>query len=175
MNDDQPDRLHNLLFGVRRSARYHARRVRFYRRFDKTVRVLTVISGAGVITAAMADAIGDEWVKVFAAIVAGVAAIDLVIGSTTCAVDHERLRQRFIELERRIVLAGDQVAAEAIDGFIAERLAIEMTEPPILRTLDILCHNELARAMGCDESEQKPVPWLNRRLADFLDFGPVAP
>ena len=49
------------------------------------------------------------------------------------------------------------------------RLDIESDEPPVLRTLDVICHNELAKSMGRDDSIYK-VGFFKRRLAQFISF-----
>ena len=50
------------------------------------------------------------------------------------------------------------------------RLEIEAGEPPPLRVLDAICHDELALAMGYDENERVNVSRLQRLLADYVDF-----
>ena len=46
-----------------------------------------------------------------------------------------------------MVRAGDAVAPEQLAELGARRLQIEATEPPILRVLDAMCHNELLTAL----------------------------
>jgi hypothetical protein len=59
--------------------------------------------------------------------------------------------------------------------FSENRLAIEVDEPPILRVLDLLCHNEQARAQGEKQSELYPIRWHERLMAPWLsDLGLVA-
>ena len=52
----------------------------------------------------------------------------------------------------------------------ARRLQIEATEPPILRVLDAMCHNELLTALGGDEGQRARVTRLQRWLANWADF-----
>ena len=40
---------------------------------------------------------------------------------------------------------------------------------PLLRVLNILCHNELALAMGVKRSKLYKVPWYKRVVAHFVD------
>lgn len=169
MNDEQLDRLHNLLFGVRRSVRYHSHRIRFFDGLNKTVRVLTSVSGAGVVASVLSARLGAGWTNGFAAAVASAAALDLVIDSAEKARLHASLYRDFIDLERRIVLAGKALDDSALDRFDGDRLVLESKEPPVLRVLDVICHNELLRAMG-EGGRAVRVSRLQRALAQFLDF-----
>jgi hypothetical protein len=45
-----------------------------------------------------------------------------------------------------------------------------MEEPPVLRVLDALCHNEELRAMGYATSQMAKIGWLQRLLAPFIDI-----
>jgi hypothetical protein len=53
----------------------------------------------------------------------------------------------FFELEKGIV-AAVELNAEKEAAIVAQRLDIEACEPPILRVLDSICHNEMMRALG---------------------------
>ena len=64
---------------------------------------------------------------------------------------HADLYRRFIDLECQLV-AGP--SAELVKSVTERRLAIEATEPPVLKVLDTLMHNELKRANGDKKSEQ---------------------
>ena len=42
----------------------------------------------------------------------------------------------------------------------------------VMQVLDVLCHNDLLRAMGCaDEKEKVAVTWWQRQTAHFFNFG----
>jgi hypothetical protein len=49
---------------------------------------------------------------------------------------------------------------------------IESEEPPPLRVLDIICHNELCEAMGYDRCHFYKVGWLQSLAAPFFDLSP---
>ena len=69
--------------------------------------------------------------------------------------------------------ADPSVRAEArLAEFAARRLAIEADEPPVLRVLDALCHNELVTALGLDDAERAAVTPLQRWLAPLVDVRP---
>ena len=50
----------------------------------------------------------------------------------------------------------------------ARRLAIEADEPPTKFALNVLCHNELVRALGLDNYYR--VPWWQRLFAQVFSF-----
>jgi hypothetical protein len=135
----------DLLFGVRRSTRYHSRRRMFFERYNLFTNALSLIFGSAAIFAVLNQAGG--WAIFAGALVTIASAINLVVGSTRMARVHEELARRFVELEKCLVLAGDYDEKKCAE-FIAARLDIESTEPTPLRVLDAICHNELMRAMG---------------------------
>ena len=75
----EKDNFEMLLFGVRRSVRYHSKRRQFFDRMDKTVKILSTVSGMGAFSAAMSNVIGNYWVMIFAASIAIMLTADLVI------------------------------------------------------------------------------------------------
>src|SRR5436309_2201047 len=162
--------LSDLLFGVRRSIRYHNRRRRFFDGFDRLVKVLSVLGGSGAVVAITAKhpAAG----VIFAAVVAILSAISLVWAPAQAARLYQDLARRFADLEYRIKRAGN-VTPEQLNEFEAERLLIEADEPPIMRVLDIVCHNELCEAMGLDECELYKVGPVQSLFAEILDLWPA--
>lgn len=161
------DSLHDLLFGVRRSIRYHVRRRMFFDRLNLTASAVSVIFGSAAMVAMLND-LGRGWVTAAAAVVTVFATINLVVGSARMARLHADLARRFVELEQQIVLA-DAAAASAVSRFTATRLGIEAEEPPVLRVLDSLCHNELMRAMGYPSGSLLRIRWHQRLLAQIVD------
>lgn len=164
MNEDA---LHDLLFSVRRSVRYHARRRMFFDRLNLTANALSVIFGSATMFALLTKA-GALWAPSAAAIVTTVSAINLVVGSASMARLHADLGRRFVELEMRII-SRPSVSAEDVSQWTSNRLAIESDEPPVLRILDVLCHNELLRALGYDVKDMVRVRWWQRIAAQFFD------
>jgi hypothetical protein len=86
--------------------------------------------------------------------------------------------RRVIRLEKKIVVLDAKLSGDALkikwQELVAERLAIEEKEPPILRVLDTLCHNELIRAEGYDKTSYVKVNRVQRLLALFVDFNQSA-
>ena len=163
------DSLHDLLFGVRRSVRYHVRRRMFFDRLNLFASAVSVVFGSAAMAALLGE-LGRGWVAAAAGVVTVVSAVNLVVGAARMARLHADLARRFIELDKRIVTLG-AAAAEQMPEWQAARLTIEAEEPPVLRVLDTLCHNELMRAMGYPASQWIRVAWHQRLLAQFVDVG----
>lgn len=166
------DQHHSLLFGVRRSARYHLRRRRFFELWHATTNFIGIVSGSAAVVAVVKDF--PMLAALLGVLVAVASAFDLVIGTAETARKHSDLAARFILLEKEIVLAGDPTEAN-LRAHTAKRLEIEADEPPTLRTLDRLCHNDLCRAMGEPPESFKRIPWYQRRLAQLISFEPPYP
>lgn len=157
---------HNLLFDVRRSVRYHNRRRAFYDRMNASNTALSLVFGS----AAAASALGEQSLLAvaFGLIVTVGSSLDLVIGSAQKARLHYDLARRFIDLEKQLI-ANPEPEPAALLCMQQERLSIEADEPPVLRVLDCLCHNELVKAMGYDEKHLTKVTGTQRFFAQFFD------
>ncbi|MCS6316762.1 MAG: hypothetical protein H8K05_03070 [Nitrospira sp.] len=166
------DQRHALLFGIRRSARYHLRRRGFFELWHATTNFIGIASGSAAVVAVVKDF--PTVAASLAVLVALASAFDLVIGTAEMARKHSDLAKRFILLEKEIELAGDLTEVN-LQVHTAKRLEIESDEPPILRTLDRICHNELCRAMGEPPESYKQIPWLEKRLAQVISFDPPYP
>ena len=136
--------MYRTLFGVRKSVRYHQRRRSFFETMHTVSSALQVIAGSSAF-AVLVGGISTEVAAALTAAVALLAALDLTIGTTRRATLHAGLAQQFAQLEREMVpREGDtDVDAATADAFRQRRLEIEEAEPPKLRVIDILCHNEL--------------------------------
>ena len=167
--DDKTER-DDLLFGVRRSIRYHNRRRGFFDRYHTVTNAVSVIFGSATIFAVL-SAVDKRYALIAAALVTVFSVIDLVVGTSKMARLHESLARRFIDLEAAIVsIAVDKFTPDDLRKCTTERLQIEADEPPVLRGLDSLCHNELARAMEKPHEEFVHVAWYQRPFAQFFDF-----
>jgi hypothetical protein len=159
--------LHDLLVGVRRSVRSHHRRRRFFDNLYRSKTALTLLAGSatmGTILASMPQALQS----IAAALVIVIPTLKLVLGATTKARLHADLARRFLDLERAMTLAKDPTDDD-LRLWTAQRLLIEAEEPPILRVLDILCHNALLLALDYPRAELCDVPWWKRWLAPFMN------
>src|SRR5438552_12445644 len=137
LSEKQQTELHKLLFGVRRSIRYHNRRRRFFDGFDKFVKVLSVVCGSAAFAGATAH--HSVIIMMFAGLVAVFSAINLVVGPAQAARLHEDLARKFAKLEHDITQATN-ISPEQLNQFHTDRLMIEIEEPPPMRVLDTICH-----------------------------------
>ena len=64
----------------------------------------------------------------------------------------------------------DGIDEAKLRSFVACRLTIEADEPPVLRALDVLCHNEMCRADGRLD-DIYDLPWWQRIAANVFDLG----
>ena len=160
---------HNLLFSVRRSIRYHTRRRMFFDSLYKWSQALALLSGSATVAIAAAQLSNGVLMVWFAAAVAVFSALNLVFGFAASARLHNDFIVKFSELEKRIILNSDS-SIDSINVFMAERLDIETCEPPTLRILDMICHNELCRAMGCGEETMAKINLMQRWCSQFFDL-----
>ncbi len=161
-------KIHDLLFGVRRSIRYHHRRERFFDQVHKISTILSALSGSATIAAVLAKA-GPYWTITLAALVAVFSIVDLVVGTAKAARLHNDLAKRFIKLEKSIISI-DEFTQQDLADFTAQRLDIEADEPPPLKVLDSICHNELLRAMNYDRSDFLKISWYQRLFSQIIDL-----
>ena len=169
VTQNQPDtEWHALLFGVRRSIRYHARRRMFFDRFRQVTSALGIIFGSATVVTPLND-VGTLYLSLVAALVTVFFAIDLVVGTGPAARLHDDLCRRFIELEQQMEMAEKPRDMHSLTKFRAHRLGIEADEPPVHRVLDMMCHNELLRAMDYDRSQFARICFYQRWLAHFCD------
>lgn len=159
---------HALLFSVRRSIRYHYRRVRFFDKSHKIGTFLAAMSGTGTLTAVLAKS-GPEVTLSFAVLVTIFSVFNLVIGPSQKARQHNDFAKRYFLLEKEILKFND-ISTDDLRTLIAVRLDIEADEPPPYKILDAMCHNELARAEGYSPSYCVKIAWYQRLLANFCDF-----
>jgi hypothetical protein len=169
LSPDEQREFDDLVFGIKRSIRYHNRRRLFFDRLDKFIKILSLVTGSGAFATAVASHQGLT--VMFAALVAILSAINLVVGPAQAAQLHEELASRFAELELQIKRAGQPDTGQ-LNAFIADRLAIESDEPPALRVLDTICHNELCRALGYQTCDFYKVGPVQRFFANIIDLWP---
>lgn len=152
------DSQYGLLFAVRRSIRYHDRRRAYFDLLHRLSAGLTVLLASSVLFDATQSGESPWWMIALAFIAAPLAAWDIVIGYTAHANVHLDLKKRWIKLEAEILSGKDD--EQTWNHHETERLRIESDEPPVYRALDLLCHNEVARAEGVtDPKEFEALKW----------------
>jgi len=164
--DSLNDRWHELFFGIRRSIRYHIRRRKFYENWHLLTSAAGVVFGSAAVGSLLSSI--DSYIALWSAgIVAILSPMDLVVGTSKKAWLHAELAKRFIELEKEI---GVEMTEENYHRLCNARLDIEMEEPPVLHVLNMICHNELLRAMGYGEKYKMEIKWYQRCAAHFFDI-----
>ncbi len=176
MTDEMNDYDH-LLFDVRRSVRYHARRRSHFETGHKLILfIATVLSS--VTAAIFAGIFGENWepwLKWFpAALVSALTAFSLVFGLIGRAWQHADLTRQFIDLEREMEARKKEPQEDLVKEITDRRLQIEATEPPVLRVMDAICYNELLCAMGYEDKKDDvyiEITRLQRLCAPVFDLG----
>ncbi|MYB88396.1 MAG: hypothetical protein F4X93_00290 [Proteobacteria bacterium] len=163
-SDKQKANQYNLLFAVRRSVRYHTKRQQFFERLELFSNVVVLILGSLVAFLARYEI--DLLVPLLALFIALITAINVAVGYSRRARIYNALARRFIELEKKIVRTGVLTESD-YKAFTTERLTIEADEPPINRSLDLKCHNELCYAENYDEKYHEKLSCIQRILAYF--------
>jgi hypothetical protein len=161
-----------LLFGVRRSIRYHTRRRKFFDGLSGWGDFLTIITGGTVVAFAAGEAKHTALTAILGAAIAIISALDLVIGFSTKARDYHDLVKEFSELEREMTASDDKRTKENLAAFTNKRLAIEEDEPPILCVLNNSCHNDLCRALGKDSKYYVDIKWYQSWFKQWFDVLP---
>jgi len=160
--------LHKLLFGIRRSIRYHTRRRLFFDRLHKLSTFLSALAGTATVASVLAK-LPPPWIIAFAVAVAIFSVIDLVVGTAQAARLHHDLARQFIALEKDLISL-QEPSQEDINRLTGRRLDIEQNEPPPLKVLDSICHNELLRAMDYPKKDFVKIYWYQRILSQFFDI-----
>jgi hypothetical protein len=165
--------LEDLLFDVRRSARYHDCRVAHFQMLQRMTNVSTILLSGVVIM----DLFGAEIIrpiKIVAALTAVFGAFDLVIGFGKCADVHRDLKRRFLALERKSL----GLTGESPQRGTLERLEIEAEEPPAYRALDTMCHNQMLLSQRLPDQELaanlRSLPWYVELTANWFKWNNIA-
>ena len=159
--DDVQIRSHELLFGIRRSARYHVKYQRVFDRIKIGLNVLTLTAGGATAILASLEA-SVFWYAVATSILA---ASSVVLDPDRVARLHNDLAREFIDLERAAIAKEIEPTREDVRELTDQRLLIEAKEPPPNRVIDAMAHNDLVRAMGGDKGELAEITTPQRWLA----------
>lgn len=173
MNNPQARR-YELLFNVRRSRRYHLWRVRLMQRLN-AFRMLLFLASTSSVVAGLFAGWADHYVKLLGAVSVLFASAEMVLRLGTRELQHRSFARQYVSLERDIVAKGHTLTDGDLDELEAAYLDIEIDEPPVLRMLNRLCHNEQIQAdHGADAFKYlRPVPWIVAWWARFWYQIPV--
>ncbi|UFS65299.1 hypothetical protein LO749_01645 [Paracoccus denitrificans] len=157
------DSRHELWCHVQRSIRYHRAREAFFQWFANAFTFLTLMAGSGVVVSVLSTA--SAAVSIWCGIaVAAMQSLELVLQISQKARLHNSLASEFSAIERTMAKKPEMSQAEMND-LEADILMIEAREPPVKRYLDLICHNQVARAIGSDDIE--PLTFWQRHLAHW--------
>lgn len=150
---------------LQRSIRYHKARERFFQRWSDRAALLGLVSGTAVAVSILSGL--PSWAGLSAAGLVALSQAASLIGAWSArARDHAGFAAEFAALERFATL-GAPLSTARLKELRGELLAIEAREPPVKRYLDLLCHNQVARAVGSDDIER--LTWTQRTFAQYLD------
>lgn len=164
---------HDLLFGVRRSIRYHSHRESFFRGCTILITLNALLFSTTTILMFLTEITASlpVWVKISPAVLVSIlAALDLAVRFSDKAWLHADFVRQFTDLEIQLQHQDETPDNNLINTVTAKRLEIEVHEPPVLHVLDTLCHNELLRAMGYEKARQVRVGFFQRLFAHLFDF-----
>lgn len=165
----ESDPEHEFLCRLWRSVRYHRAREAFFQGWSSTFQFVSLIAGSSVVVTILSDA-PAMWSLAAGAAVAVMQGAELVFRLADKARMHNALAAEFHAIERVAVMTGDLSDAK-LRELRGEMLAVESREPPIKRYLDLICHNQVARSIGSDDTA--PLAWWQIRFSQYL-AGPAA-
>ncbi len=155
-------------FAVAKSIRYHAYRRAFWQALDRWTKILTIVTGTGVLISYLKDA--PTISGILAAAVALMSSLDLVLGFSSNERQHDDLYRAFSLLAQDIADC-DQPSRETIAKWRRRRLEIEMNEPTAMDWLERRCCAEEARARGAKVDALWMLPPWQIRLSQFAMWG----
>ncbi len=165
MNETAYKARYHLAFGIRRSARYHSKRQAFFEAFDQASTFVLIILGSGVMAPIRAENI--FWIGLA---VASVSAMKLVIGFGRRASVHSQLVKDFMRLEKELSQDDSEETFRRVKGMKDD---LDASEPPVLRVLDVICHNEINRALDItDPDEYAEITPFQRLASPFFSWRP---
>ena len=157
-----------MLFGIRRSVRYHMHRRRFYEIWNTVTIVLGVAGGSTAFTGFVAT-FPPEFAlfpPIAALIVTVFSAVDLAVGTARMADRHADFARQFIHLEKEFS-HDKSLTDKEHERIVGERLDIEAGEPAPLRLLDVMCHYEILKSLG-DARTPPRIPFWRRIFVHFV-------
>ena len=171
-NDQRAEELcHSLIFDVQRCAFYHGMRARFFDSFGKAGSLLSFVSGAGALTSLLSKLGNTEGVGLLATSLTASAAffsgLNMIVGFSRKARDHEVLRSKYYALRVEIEKARGDVSK--LEELKCKMLSYFADGSVFLTALDMIAHNRTCLAQNPD-AHVFNIPWRHRLLAHFWSF-----
>jgi len=140
-----------LIFRVDVSVRYHDRRRAFFDLMHKLVAAVSVLGGSaavfGVVSLLKEWQFGELTILVGALAVSMLNTLDLVIGFSPKAREHDSLYRRYIELDAEMVKDLNP-SPETVRAWESKVLMIERDDPPVYWGIYAQCWNQSVHSLG---------------------------
>ena len=158
---------YKLLWTIRMSTRYHARRQSFFDFLHSWTVALQLLFGSAAVAAFLSQSppVWGPWAAIG---VTTLVAFDLVFGFNRMGRLHMDLTRQWLHLEKQLTLA-PPADNTALNRDKADKLEIDMKEPPVLRVLILISYNDVALATGREDCFYQ-ISWWQRALANFWDI-----
>ncbi|MEF1255993.1 hypothetical protein [Vibrio sp. M260112] len=162
IQEDDHVRHWDLLWNTQLGIRYHMHMQNCYSRFGKFVTAFSLLMSSGAFATIYQSNL--DIAKWLACAVALVQTLELVVDSKSKATLHASLRQKYLQLE--LDLSGrDFLLLEEEKLLKAKRFAIEIEEPPVIKSLMDLCNNELATVYKLGDECKVKMGWFQNLKA----------
>jgi len=160
------NRQFKLWFGINRSVRYHRKRQSFYETLDTWSDIALLLMGSGVVALTIQCSYGLQPLVGIAVVATSILKLKLGFGRRVGA--HDRLVYAFTRLQKELESTDDEKVVRRV---YLERVDLEESEPPVMRGLDVICHDELLVSIGRDDPKERvSVSWFQRFAANLLSF-----
>lgn len=169
-NDAVKKELDDLLWSTRISIRYNNHRRKFYDLIHMWFTFIIIILGSFSVVSVLGN-LGTGWIVSAGAIVAILSSIELVFGITKKARDHAEFSKSHFGIEREVLKVIYDPKEDDLIRLQGEKLAVDASEPPVLRVLWDYCYNEMLRLEGIEEGNKLKFKWYHPLTKYFYDFG----
>ena len=157
----------NLLFQVRISICYHARRQFFFQVLSRWSNVPLLLLGAGTAVLALQD--GSWWILGAGLGTALVSILKLIIPSEDKVAWHAELLRDYTVLANRLYASSSRKTVKAV---FEDNMDLDFLAPQGKYVVWALCHNTLIRTMDlAGKKDPIAVAWWQRLTAHFFDLG----
>lgn len=157
--------IEDLEFSIHKSLRYLTKRKGFFDSLHHLSVVTTMISSTIVFATLFANyQTASKWIMFLIILIS---TIDISVGFSKKVDLYDNLQRRFTSLLIDITVKSH--TEDNLKKWEIERLLIEQDEPPVLKVLDLICHNEQAIAQGDNDNIYK-VSRLQSFLRHFWSF-----
>lgn len=155
---------HDLLFQVRISICYHAKRMFFFQVLSRWSNVPLLLLGAG--TAALAVQDGSLWILGAGLGIVLVSILKLVIPSEAKVAEHAEILRDYTVLANRLYASSSR---KTVNTVFEENMDLNFLAPQGKYVVWVLCHNTLIRTMDlAGKKDPIAVAWWQRLTAHFF-------